>query len=111
MKTIHDFQPSDRYTYDFGCCSVSKGFAQVDTSQDASYYGTWANPEKLQILCYCEGDVTLRTADSPEEFAEALLEMKAWNEESGHRFIGIDTGCNDALSERFRSIGLGEMLH
>ena len=41
MKIAREFCPGDRYTYDFGLCSFEKGWAQVDTAQDASYFGTW----------------------------------------------------------------------
>ena len=40
MKTTTDFRPlSDRYEFDCGPCSYANGFAQVDTQQDAPYYG------------------------------------------------------------------------
>jgi len=111
MKTIHEFQPADRYTYDFGVCSSSKGFAQVDTGQDASYFGTWANPTSLQIICYCEGDVTLQTADDKDEFIAAIRKLKTWNEDSGHRFIGIDPMLNAEIEGAFKKLGLGDLLH
>lgn len=91
------FNPSDRYTYDFGQCTTGNGWAQIDTSQDASYFGTWINPELRQILCYCEGDVTVQTADTDTELVDEVMRIKTWNEEQGHRFLGIDPGFNEAL--------------
>ena len=38
MKITREFCPGDRYTYDFGLCSYEKGWAQVDTAQDVSYF-------------------------------------------------------------------------
>ena len=38
MKITREFCPGDRYLYDFGLCSYKKGWAQVDTAQDASYF-------------------------------------------------------------------------
>ena len=38
MKITREFCPADRYTYDFGLRSYEKGWAQVDTAQDASYF-------------------------------------------------------------------------
>ena len=64
MKITHEFCPGDRYTYDFGLCSFENGWAQIDTAQDASYFGTWANPTRLMIFSYCEGDTTLKEAAS-----------------------------------------------
>ncbi len=60
MKITHDFCPGDRHTSGFGLCSDEKGWAQVDTAQDASYFGTWANPTGLTICSQCEDDTTLK---------------------------------------------------
>ena len=111
MKREDSFMPTDRYVYDFKLCTPDHGFAQVDTSQDASYYGTWANPFTLRIVTYCEGDVCKQQAESAEEFVEAIEQIKQWNEENGHRFIGIDTLCRDNITEGFNKLGLGKFLH
>ncbi len=111
MNTIRKFIPCDRYQYDFNSCSTSKGFAQVDTSQDASYFGTWANPEELIIVCYCEGDVTIQTAENKNEFVGEIRNIKKWNEENGHRFKGIDPGFNKEIKNSFLSLGLSDLLH
>lgn len=112
MKTETSFMPmGDRYRFDCGMCTPSKGWAQVDTSQDASYFGTWANPTTLEIASYCEGDVSLRTAATDTEFVEALRELKTWNEEHGHTFLGIDPLGTDSIKERFEALGLADLLH
>jgi len=112
MKTERSFNPmTERYAFDFKTCSCANGFAQVDTSQDASYFGTWANPITLQIVTFCEGDITKQTAETTEEFAAELRHMKQWNDESGHRFIGIDPGFSDSLKAAFVDAGLEDLLH
>jgi len=111
MKTKRTFRSGDRYAYDFEVCSIEKGWAQVDTSQDAFYFGTWANPETLKIVNYCEGDVTMQTADSADEFEDALRYLKAWNEEHGWTFHGIDPGLGETIRARFEALGLGDLLH
>jgi hypothetical protein len=111
METQREFAPADRYRYDFKYCTVKNGFAQIDTSQDASYFGTWASPERLVIFNYCEGDCTTQTAVTPEEFTEAIRELKTWNEEYGHEFLGIDCGLSTTLEKQFQDIGLGDLLH
>mgnify|MGYP001340657132 FL=1 len=114
MKTIREFAPGNRYFYDGGMCSESKGFAQIDTSQDASYFGTWANPETLTIVCYCEGDVTFTTAETPEEFVSEILKIRDWNNQDGNNgFKGIDCGWieNGPIQKRFESLGLSNLLH
>ncbi len=93
MKIPHEFRPGDRYLYDFGLCSFENGWAQVDTAQDASYFGTWASSTRLMIFSYCEGDTTLKEAASPEEFATELRETDAWNRSNGYGPARIDPGC------------------
>lgn len=100
-----------RYAYDFGSCTTERGWAQIDTSQDASYFGQWINPEKRAILCYCEGDVILTECDNDAELRAEIEKMKQWNDEQGHRFIGIDPGFNQALKSNLEACGLAWALH
>ena len=72
----------------------------------ASYFGTWANPTRLMIFSYCEGDTTLKEAESPEEFAAELREIDAWN-----RAHGYGPGFDRAMKAAFEGLGLGDMLH
>lgn len=109
------FRPGDRYEYDFILCTVSNGFAQVDTSQDACYFGTWASPEQKIIITYAEGDVTIVKCESEEEFADEIHKLKAWNEGHGWKFYGIDCGGfsekGKQLEDEFRSLGLSDYLY
>lgn len=112
MATIsRDFGPADRYLYDFGLCTISKGWAQIDTSQDASYFGQWINPTKRLIFCYCEGDLILTTCDSDEDLVNEIRVMEDWNVAQGHRFIGIDPGFNQPLKDALIRVGLAKYLH
>ncbi len=110
MKKEHSFMSADRYLFDFRLCRVSDGWAQIDTSQDASYYGQWANPFTLEIVSYVEGDVYRNTAESPEEFVAELRSIKAWTIERGHRFIGIDPGLLEQPKKRLVELGLGDLM-
>lgn len=112
MKRIErTFAPGDRYKYDFGVCSYANGWAQVDTGQDACYFGTWVNPELRQTLCYCEGDVTRCYFDTDAELVEEFERIKAWNDENGHKHFGIDLGFGDDLKKKLIDAGLGPFLH
>lgn len=113
MKKHHDFTPSDRYKYDFRLCSSKNGFAQIDTYQDASYYGTWANPEKLIIFSYCEGDCYTTICETVEEFVAEIEVIRQWNIEQGgpRGFRGIDPGLNPDNIQKWHEIGLGHLLH
>lgn len=111
MKVTREFAPADRYRYDFGPCSYENGFAQVDTAQDASYYGTWANPTSLVIFSYCEGDTTHMQCEDAEEFAAELRRIDEWNVQNRHGNARIDPGFDPAMKAAFVAIGLADMLH
>ena len=111
MKITCEFATADRYLYDFGLCSYENGWAQVDTAQDASYFGTWANPTRLMIFNYCDGDTTLKEPASPEEFATGLREIDVWNRTRGYGPARIDSGFNPAMKAAFEGLGLADMLH
>jgi hypothetical protein len=111
MKIQREFKPVDRYVFDFKYCTTKKGFAQVDTGQDAWYFGTWTNPEKMRTVNYCEGDITISDAETADEYVDDLRAIKRWNLENGHRFCGIDSGFNEGLKEKFVDLGLGDLLH
>ena len=112
MKTTRLFDGmTDRYAFDFNTCTGANGWAQVDTSQDASYFGTWANPFDLKIVTYCEGDITVNAAADSAEFVAELRSIKAWNDEQGHKFHGIDGMLRDDIIAQFKAIGCGGLLH
>lgn len=112
MTTIKRFHlDADRYLFDFKRCKASDGWAQVDTSQDASYYGTWCNPFQLKLVTYCEGDVTIQNYENPIKFSDGIRELVQWNKDYGHKLIGIDPGFNDKLKTRLSEYGLGDLLH
>lgn len=111
MKTRRFFAQADRYVFDFGPCSYKEGFAQVDTAQDASYFGTWASPTARKIVSYAEGDVTIHEAETDEEFVAELRRIDEWNVANGHGNARIDPGFDPAMKAAFEAIGLGDMLH
>ena len=65
----------NRHTFDFG---LDRGWAQLDTEQDAPYYGGWTNPTERAILTYVEGDIEYRSFPTEEEYAAALREWVDW---------------------------------
>jgi len=110
VKKIHEFDPCDRYFFDLDVCSVSKGYAQVDTSLDASYYGTWANPVTFKIVNYCEGDIYVTLCDTLAEFIAEIYAIKQWHISQGNKF-GVDPGLNPERIKQWENIGLKELLH
>ena len=112
MKTERTHRSDiERYHFDLGKCSVANGFAQVDTGQDASYFGTWANPTTCVIVQFTEGDIAIMSDMTPDEFAAELREMKRWTDELGSGFKGIDGAMNDDLISKFAEVGLADLLH
>ena len=110
IQRITEFAPADRYIYDFRACTYEKGWAQIDTRQDASYYGTWTNPDRRELFNYCEGDTTLTRCDTDAEYIQAVRECADWNKSSGY-WIGIDPGFGESMKERFVALGLADLLH
>lgn len=109
VQVVTDFLlHTDRYRFDLGACKVDNGYAQFDTSQDASYYGNWVNPFSFKLVCYCEGDLTVQICDDQDEFVSKVRGMVEWN---GEGFKGIDPGFCGQLKGRFEDLGLGDLLH
>lgn len=111
INKTREFAPADRYVYDMNYCTTSNGFAQIDTEQDASYFGTWCNPSKRVLFSYCEGDTCLTECDTDDEFIAEVRAIDEWNREMGFKKIGIDPGFCDDLKQAFVNLGLSDLLH
>lgn len=110
--TTKDFEDGiDRLDFDSDRCSWQKGWAQVDTGQDAPYFGIWAHPVQLKVMQYIEGDVIETVCDTVEEFVSEIQDIKTFNNENGWGFKGIDPMGVPAIAEAFREMGLGDLLH
>ena len=79
-KTDSFIQDAERYDFDRQLCwAKGSTWAQVDTDQDAWYYGNWANPVTRSIVSYAEGDLVVLRCDTDEEFCSELNRMAAWH--------------------------------
>ena len=110
MDIVYEFNPCDRYVFDFDLCQSKDGWAQVDTTQDACYFGTWANPFKLEIISYTEGDICIKKASNIHEFISELKDIIIWNELQGY-WKGIDTLCREEITTKFVEFGLSNYLY
>jgi hypothetical protein len=109
MQRTTDFHPMlERYHFDFNECSSANGYAQVDTRQDASYYGNWVNPSQRKFVTFAEGDITRITFDDDAEMVAYLQEFK---DNDGLGFIGVDPGLGDVLRSVCIAHGLGPFFH
>lgn len=112
MKTEREHRMfTDRYEFDFKTCTYANGFAQFDTKQDASYFGTWVSPSERKIVSYCEGDLTVQVADADEEFVALVRELVRWNEERDYGPARIDALSSPVLKAAFERLGLADILH
>ena len=105
MKTEKTFCNSDRYIFDWNYCNFKKGFAQIDTTEDASYFGNWINFKSLELITYCEGDLTVIKCENIEEFKNQLLKVVSWYKKN-KSFIGIDLMCSDEIKKDFNNLNL-----
>jgi hypothetical protein len=110
MKKEQFFKPGNRYEYDFSRCTPKDGWAQLDTSQDAEYFGNWVNPLQFELMSYCEGDVTHTRCDNEEDFKTTLAEAIKWHRDAGY-FKGIDPMGADAITAAFVRLGFKADLH
>ena len=111
MKKTTEFLPGiDRYLFDFQRCASNNGWAQADTTQDASYYGNWINPLARKIVSYAEGDVTVEEYDSDEEFTEAVNKFVDWHKKGGY-WKGIDDMCREDIRARLEELNLAHHRH
>ena len=112
MKITRGFRPlSDRYSFDSGPCSYANGFAQIDTKQDASYFGYWCSPGARAIVGFSEGDVTTTVCETDEEFIREIRGLARWNDEAGYGPMKIDALSHDELRQAFEKLGLADLLH
>lgn len=111
MNVTRSFEcNTNRYAFDFGVCHFKNGFAQVDTSEDASYFGNWVNPFTRKIVGFAEGDITITECETDEEFVtelRGLQECFARLEYGMH----IDGMCDAKIIGRFTELGLADLLH
>ena len=65
--------------FDFGRCCINLGWAQVDTIQNASYFGIGTHPDQRIILQYAEGDIIEDCyGNNDASCAQALRGLHAW---------------------------------
>ena len=99
----------NRYVFDFDICNAKNGWAQMDTTQDAHYYGNWANPKTLTIISYVEGDICKLQADNKQEFIDEIRKIEKWNYENDYG-LNIDCMGNEETIKLFSDMRLSDLL-
>jgi len=109
-KVTRSFIPIDRYHFD-NKLKVSDGWVQVDTSNDAHYFGVWANPFLKKVISYIEGDIVEVEGGTDEEFINEINEMNSFYDGG----IKLDCGWGDVdtlkIQDKLKSINLQDFIH
>jgi len=95
-----------RYAWDEGL--DYNEWCQLDTRQDASYYGHWINPFRLTFIGFAEGDITEVLCASESGFRSYLRNFFSFQQEMGYD-SWIDMMCNNEQEKLviFDRIGMG----
>lgn len=104
----------DRYAFDWSVCTYAKGWAQVDTYQDASYFGIWTNPEQRMTVTYAEGDVSVVIATNDADYRASVVELlRVYTQAEQTAMIdaNLDGYANNPLRDRFVRLGMASYLH
>ena len=109
MLTRESQQARNRYLFDYTLCSPSEGFAQLDTTDDGTYYGHWVHPVHRLFVAYVEGDFSVTPYQTDRDFAQALRDWVEWAQLHG-TWRGIDPGQNERLKGHFLRLGLDDLL-
>ncbi len=101
-------QDGDRYGCDRTLCwAKGSTWAQIDTDQDAWYYGNWADPVTRSIVSYAEGDLVVLRCDTAEEFCSELNRMAAWHAKQ-NSYLRIDP--KEQHESLWLELGLKELM-
>ena len=74
-RVRHLILPGDRYLFDF---NLDLGiWEQLDTENDAGYFGVWINKTELRILSFVEGDLYLTLCPDPVSYDAEVSELCA----------------------------------
>ena len=108
VNRTKEFVESDRYVYDR--MLFSKGFATIDSAMDASYYGNWADPARLVLFSYIEGDCLTTECETAEEFRAEIVKVCDWLRLNSTLY-GIDPGLKATAKKPWQDLGLSDLLH
>ncbi len=104
-----------RYEIDSGVCNSATGFCQIDTDQDASYFGIWTSPTRRVVCSFMEGDITVKEASTDAEYREVLVNCltshRHRNEARPHAMIDLGIAGRDDFRDAFVSLGLASYAY
>jgi hypothetical protein len=103
----------DRYDIaSMALLNLSNGWAQIDTWQDASYFGVWTNPARMEIFSYAEGDTCLEKCTDAADYVDAVKRCISFYEHPRQPCrIDVFESRFPEIAKAFRDLGLGEFIH
>ena len=108
-------EDGSRYEIDLGVCSYFNGFCQIDTNEDASWFGLWTNPEQMVVASYIEGDIAVERGENPADYRAALvrtlLSYGHSNPDRKHAMIDLGISRRAEFRDRFTELGLASYLY
>ena len=110
MEIKKSFANCDRFIFDFNYCHFKKGYAQLDTTEDAHYFGNWVNFKSLELITYCEGDITINKCDDVDEFKKQLFKVVTWYK-NNNTYKGIDLMDSKEIKEDFKKLNLDNSFY
>lgn len=106
--TIH----ADRDWFDARLRPVA-GWAQIDTWQDARFFGVWTHPATRRIVTFAEGDVTIEILPDAGAYRAALSRALAFYDIPSQP-ARIDVGVlhpTHPTRDALVALGLAHRLH
>lgn len=98
-----------RYDYDEKR-TAANGWVQIDTCQDAPYFGIWAHAANRRIATFCEGDLMVEICDDDADFQKSLQACLAFYDRDG-RPTKIDAAFSEPVAAPYHALGFSDRIH
>jgi len=109
MRVERNHISGDRYQFDFILCTSKLGWVQIDTSQDASYFGNWFNPVSRTFVSFTEGDLTMTACENDMQLIAELLRIMQFYD-TDEQPVMLDPGFNLDVIRLLVQLGLTDRM-
>ena len=97
-----------RYVFDRSLIPTGE-WGQMDTAQDAWYYGMWTSPAERRVIEFAEGDISDTVCTTDREYVDAVRAAVEFHQRN-ESWKWIDP-WRDAVRDSLEKLGLGNLLH
>jgi hypothetical protein len=95
----------DRYQIDFSMVGATGGYVQIDTVEDASWFGMWLDSRSRRLVIFAEGDLEVRSYDSDADLVTDLEHLDRRYVSEGRRGLRFDP-WTDELTAAVNAMGV-----